>query len=177
MDLLSQRFQEMVKQIEIDEQGRLKLMGVRSVITPAGSLLGIMEASNDILGERGTWIVMYRAGYNTALAFAQTMIEVHHLDPNHVALTYTDFAHIRGWGHVQLMRMDFADGHGRIHVHNSIFADYFLEKGGTDHPVCAFIAGALAGITHAVSGMQVRAKELQCVAMGSSYCDITVEPF
>lgn len=176
MEQLGRRFQEMLKQIEIDEQGRLSLMGVRGVITPAGSLLGIVEAANDILGERGTWIVMYRAGYNTALSFSRTMIDVHHLDPNRVALAYSDFAHVRGWGYYKLMSLDFTDGHGRIHVHHSIFADHFLEQGGTDHPVCAFIAGALAGITHAVSGLKVRAKELQCAAMGADYCEIVVEP-
>lgn len=177
MDLQKQRFQEMLRRIEIDDQGRLKLMGVRSIITPAGSLLGIMEASNDILGERGTWIIMYRAGYNTALAFAQTMIEIHKLDPNHIALTYTDFAHMRGWGTFKLIGMDFVNGHAQLHVDNSIFAEYFLEQGGTDHPVCAFLAGALAGITNAVSGMQVRAKESQCVAMGGEFCEIAVAPF
>jgi len=177
VDQLAHRFQEMLKQIEIDDQGRLTLMGVRSIITPAGSLLGIMEAANDILGERGTWIVLYRAGYNTALAFSRTMIDVHHMDPNQVALAYSAFAHVRGWGLYKLVVMDFINGHGRIHVHHSIFADHFLEQGGTQHPVCAFIAGALAGITHAVSGMQVRAKELQCAATGADFCEIVVEPY
>lgn len=177
MERLGQRFQEMLKQVDLDDQGRLTLMGVRSVITPVGSLLGIMEASNDILGQRGTWIIMYRAGYDTALAFSRTMIEVHGLDPNEVALAYSDFARLRGWGFYKLMGMDFVDGHGRIHVYHSAFADYFLEQGGTDHPVCAFIAGALAGITHAVSGMQVRAKEIQCAAMGADYCEMVVEPY
>jgi predicted hydrocarbon binding protein len=176
MEQPKQRLKELLKQIEIDE-GRLMLMGVRSVITPVGSLLGIMDASNDILGERGTWIIMYRAGYNTALAFAQTMIKVHHLDPNQVALAYSDFAHIRGWGFYKLVELGFTEGHGRIHVHNSIFADYFLEKGGSERPVCGFITGALGGITHAVSGVQVRAQEVQCAAMGADHCEMVVAPF
>ncbi len=176
MERLAQRFKEMLRHIEIDEQGRLTLMGVRSVITPEGSLLGIMEAANDILGERGTWIIMYRAGYNTALEFSRTMMEVHQLDPNQVALAYSDFAHLRGWGFYKLIDMGFTSGQGRIRVDHSIFADYFLKQGGSDRPVCGFITGALAGITHAVSGVLVRARELQCVAMGADYCEMVVEP-
>jgi predicted hydrocarbon binding protein len=177
MESLSQRFQEVLKQIAIDEQGRLTLMGVRSVITPEGSLLGIMEAANDILGERGTWIIMYRAGYNTALEFSRTMMEVHQLNPNQVALAYSDFAHLRGWGFYELIEMGFTQGHGRIHVHNSIFADYFLNQGGSERPVCGFITGALAGVTHAVSGVQVRAKEIYCAAMGAEHCEMVAEPY
>lgn len=177
MEQLEQRFKEMLGQIALDEQGHLTLMGTRSIITPAGSLLGIMEAANDILGERGTWIIMYRAGYNTALAFSRAMIEVHGMDPSEVALAYSDFARLRGWGFCKLMGFDLTEGHGRIHVYGSVFADHFHEQGGSQRPVCAFIAGALAGITHAVSGMQVRAKELQCAASGADYCEIVVEPF
>jgi predicted hydrocarbon binding protein len=176
MEYLDQRFQELLKHIEIDDQGRLALMGVRSVITPEGSLLAIMEAANDILGERGSWIIMYRAGYQTARSFAQTMMDVHELDPNQVALAYSDFAHLRGWGFYKLIEMGFTEGQGRIHVYHSIFADYFWQKGGSQRPVCGFVAGALAGITHAVSGVQVRARELQCVAMGAEYCEMTVQP-
>jgi predicted hydrocarbon binding protein len=177
MESLGKRFKEMLNQIEIDEQGSLKLMGVRSIITPVGSLLGIMEASNDILGERGTWIIMYRAGYNTAQAFAQTMIDVHRLDPNEVALAYSSFAHIRGWGFYKLIEMGFTHGHGRVQVYHSVFADYFRERGGSQRPVCGFVAGALAGITHAVSGVQVRAQEIQCAATGAAYCEMVVAPF
>jgi predicted hydrocarbon binding protein len=177
MDQLGRRFRDMLDQIEIDEQGRVKLMGVRSVITPVGSLLGIMDAANDILGERGTWIVMYRAGYDTALTFSRTMIDVYHLDPNQVALAYSDFAHVRGWGFYKLVELGFTNGHGRIQVYNSIFAEYFAQKGNTNRPVCGFVTGALAGITHAVSGIQVRARELQCAAMGAEHCEMVVEPF
>jgi predicted hydrocarbon binding protein len=94
-----------------------------------------------------------------------------------VALAYSDFARLRGWGFCKLMGLDFSDGHGRIHVHGSVFADHFREKGGSQRPVCGFIAGALAGITHAVSDLPVRAKEVQCAAMGAEYCEIVVQPF
>lgn len=177
MEQLEQRFKEMLGQIALNDEGHLALMGTRSVITPASSLLGIMEASNDILGERGSWIIMYRAGYDAALAFSRSMIEVHGMDPSEVALAYSDFARLRGWGFCKLMGFDLTQGYGRIHVYHSVFADHFREKGGTKRPVCAFIAGALAGITHAVSGMTVRAKELQCAAGGADYCEIVVEPF
>jgi predicted hydrocarbon binding protein len=176
MELLEQRFQEMLKQIDLNEQGHLTLMGTRSIITPVGSLVGILEAANDILGERGAWIIMYRAGYQTALAFAQTMIESHGMDPNEVALAYADFARLRGWGFIKLVRMDFADGHGRLFVFDSIFADHFRKHGGVRRPVCGFITGALAGVTCAVSGMDVRAKEIQCAALGADHCEMVVTP-
>jgi predicted hydrocarbon binding protein len=177
MELLEQRLQEMLRQVEMDEDGHLTLMGTRSIITPVGSLVGIMEAANDILGERGSWIIMYRAGHDTAMAFAQTMIEERGMDPNEVALAYSDFARMRGWGFIRLMGMRFAEGRGRLHVHDSIFADHFREAGGVSRPVCGFITGALAGVTRAVSGMKVRAREVQCAALGAEYCEMVVEPF
>jgi predicted hydrocarbon binding protein len=176
MEQRTQRLQDMLKQIVLDEQGHLTLMGARSIITPVGSLLGISQAANDILGERGTWIIMYRAGYSTALAFARTMIEERGMDPNEVALAYSDFARLRGWGFIKLMGMDFTDGHGRIHVYGSIFADHFRQEGGVIRPVCGFITGALAGVTHAVSGLEVRAREFQCAALGADYCEMVVAP-
>lgn len=177
MEQLTLRLHEMLKQIELDEQGHLTLMGARSIITPVGSLLGISQAANDILGERGTWIIMYRAGYSTAQAFARTMIDGRGMDPNEVALAYSDFARLRGWGFIKLMGMDFTDGHGRIHVYGSIFADHFREVGGVTRPACGFITGALAGVTHAVSGLEVRARELQCAALGAGYCEMVVAPY
>jgi predicted hydrocarbon binding protein len=177
MELLEQRLQEMLRQVELDENGHLTLMGTRSIITPVGSLVGIMEAANDILGERGTWIIMYRAGYSTAMAFAQTMIDERGMDPNEVALAYSDFARMRGWGFIRLMGMRFTEGRGRLHVYDSIFADHFRETGGVSRPVCGFIAGALAGVTRAVSGMKVRAREVQCAALGAEYCEMVVEPY
>ena len=35
----------------------------------------------------------------------------------------------------------------------------------------------LAGITHAVSGVQVRAQEIQCAVTGAAYCEMVVAPF
>lgn len=177
MEQLTLRLHEMLRQIELDDQGHLTLMGARSIITPVGSLLGISQAANDILGERGTWIIMYRAGYSTAQAFARTMIDGRGMDPNEVALAYSDFARLRGWGFIKLMGMDFTDGHGRIHVYGSIFADHFREVGGVTRPACGFITGALAGVTHAVSGLEVRARELQCAALGAGYCEMVVAPY
>lgn len=177
MEVLEQRLQEMLKQIELDEAGHLTLMGTRSIITPVGSLVSIMEAANDILGERGTWIIMYRAGHDTAMAFAQTMIEERGMDPNEVALAYADFARMRGWGLIRLMGMGFAEGLGHLHVYDSIFADHFREVGGVSRPVCGFITGALAGVTSAVSGTRVRAREVQCAALGAEYCEMVVEPY
>jgi predicted hydrocarbon binding protein len=177
MELIEQRFREMLKQIALNDRGHLTLMGTRSIITPVGSLVGIMEAANEILGERGTWIIMYRAGFNSALAFAQTMIETHGMDPNEVALAYSDFARLRGWGFIKLVGMDFTNGHGRLFVFDSIFADHFREQEGINRPVCGFITGALAGVTRAVSGMQVRAKETQCAALGADHCEMVVAPY
>jgi predicted hydrocarbon binding protein len=177
VEQLHPRFNEMLNQVEIDADGKLTLMGVRSVITPVGSLVGIMEASDDIMGPRGTWIITYRAGYSTAMDFARTMMEVHSFDANQVALAYSDFAHLRGWGFYRLVELEFANGHGRLHVHHSIFADHFLEQGISNHPVCGFIAGALAGVASAVSGVRVRAKELQCAAMGADFCELVVDPY
>jgi predicted hydrocarbon binding protein len=176
MEPLELRLQEMLKQVEIDGDGHLTLMGTRSIITPVGSLLGIMEAANDILGERGSWIIMYRAGHDTAMAFARTMIEERGMDPNEVALAYSDFARMRGWGFIRLMGMRFAEGRGRLHVYDSIFADHFREVGGVSQPVCGFITGALAGVTRAVSGIKVRAREVQCAALGAEHCEMVVEP-
>ena len=177
MEVLEQRLQEMLKQVEFDESGHLTLMGTRSIITPVGSLVSIMEAANDILGERGAWIIMYRAGHDTAMAFAQTMIEERGMDPNEVALAYADFARMRGWGLIRLMGMGFAEGLGHLHVYDSIFADHFREVGGVSRPVCGFITGALAGVTSAVSGTRVRAREVQCAALGAEYCEMVVEPY
>ncbi|MGD9047883.1 MAG: hypothetical protein PVF77_07510 [Anaerolineae bacterium] len=39
MELLEQRRQEMLKQVEMDGDGHLTLMGTRSIITPVGSLV------------------------------------------------------------------------------------------------------------------------------------------
>jgi predicted hydrocarbon binding protein len=177
MEVLERRLQEMLKQIELDEDGRLTLMGTRSIITPVTSLVGIMEAANDILGERGSWIIMYRAGHDSAWAFAQAMIQERGMDPNEVALAYADFARVRGWGLIRLMDMGFAEGRGSLHVYDSIFADHFRKVGGVSRPVCGFITGALAGVTSAVSGIRVRAREVQCAALGADYCEMVVEPF
>ncbi len=74
-----------------------------------------------------------------------------------------------GWGHLEF---DVASSPMRVSLSNSQEAEWL---GPSDKPVCALYTGIVAGYTSAISGEELRAKEVECRAMGAPRCVFEIE--
>lgn len=69
-----------------------------------------------------------------------------------------------GWGHLQF---EVEASPMRVTLTNSQEAAWL---GPSDRPVCSLYTGIVAGYTSAISGEELRAREVECKAMGAPRC-------
>jgi predicted hydrocarbon binding protein len=74
-----------------------------------------------------------------------------------------------GWGHLDF---EVQSSPMRVILSNSQEAAWL---GPSDRPVCSLYAGIAAGYTSAISGEELRAREVECKAMGAPRCVFEVE--
>jgi hypothetical protein len=69
-----------------------------------------------------------------------------------------------GWGHLEF---DVSSRPMRVYLSHSQEAAWL---GPSDKPVCHLYTGIVAGYTAAISGQELRAREVECAAMGAPRC-------
>ncbi|MHB8895767.1 MAG: V4R domain-containing protein [Candidatus Geothermincolia bacterium] len=74
-----------------------------------------------------------------------------------------------GWGHLEF---DVESSPMRVSLSNSQEAEWL---GPADRPVCALYTGIVAGYTSAISGEELSAREVECMAMGAPKCVFEIE--
>ncbi len=173
-------------------RGRIGIGGVEEIMFGAKIAEQLHLVLEKRLGDEGTAEALYELGYNlcrwevaTALGGGKwaprllvpliansTIIDDVRSDPvlarffikvmNMVSRLITDEG---GWGH-----LDFDGVAGspmRVVLHNSQEASWLKPSDG---PVCHLYAGIVAGYTSAISGEELRAREVECLAAGAPHC-------
>lgn len=74
-----------------------------------------------------------------------------------------------GWGHLEF---EVESQPLRVFLSNSQEASWL---GPSDRPVCHLYAGIVAGYTSAISGEELRAREVECKAMGAERCVFEID--
>ena len=179
------------------ERGRIGIGGVEEILFGSKVVEQLHRVLESRLGEDGTKEALYELGYNlcrwevsTALSGGRwaprllvplisnsTILDDMRTNPliasffiktmNMVSRLITDEG---GWGRLEFegVRHDPM----RVALVNSQEADWL---GPSETPVCHLYTGIVAGYTSAISGQELRAREVECSAMGASKCVFEIE--
>lgn len=74
-----------------------------------------------------------------------------------------------GWGHLDF---EVESSPMRVYLSHSQEAEWL---GPSEKPVCSLYTGIVAGYTSAISGEELRAREVECKAMGAPRCVFEIE--
>ncbi len=162
--------------LRYDENGRL-ILGVPVVIIPREDLAEIQKAAEEILGENGAAVIMYRAGFKHGYRHAGIYknnfgLEQFDILDKHLSVT----AATGWWGKHEIVEKSLDPLKVVIRFYNSIAEEWK----GSDRSVCHIWRGVIAGILTFIAesmGKQVKIRcyESKCVAKGDPYCEIVAE--
>jgi uncharacterized protein len=179
------------------ERGRIGIGGVEEIMFGAKIAEQLHRVLEKRLGAEGTEEALYELGYNlcrwevaTALQGGRwapgllvpliansTIIDDVRNDPtlarffikvmNMVSRLITDEG---GWGHLEFEGV--TESPMRVVLKNSQEASWLKPS---KEPVCHLYAGIVAGYTSAISGEELRAREVQCLAAGAPHCVFEID--
>jgi predicted hydrocarbon binding protein len=179
------------------ECGRIGIGGVDEIMFGAKIAEQLHRVLESRLGEEGTAEALYELGYNlcrwevaTALGGGKwaprllvpliansTIIDDMRSDPvlarffikvmNMVSRLITDEG---GWGHLEFEGVTSSPM--RVVLENSQEANWLKPS---DRPVCHLYTGIVAGYTSAISGEELRAREVECLASGAPHCVFEID--
>jgi predicted hydrocarbon binding protein len=165
------------KQLVLTDENRLVLGNVAMILMPAWFFSGILKRTVQNAGYDLAAQIYYDAGFDGAYQWGKVQIEAG-LKRRQIMEQYLGSMTHRGWGRFEIIRFDDATGNGLFRLYNSAVA---LAHGPTDHPMCLWVPGALAGamqviLDNANRPAKVIAREQQCLAQEADHCEFVVEP-
>ncbi|RLI13988.1 hypothetical protein DRO33_00185 [Candidatus Bathyarchaeota archaeon] len=169
--------QELLSRLELDEQGRLILNGIPMIITTREFIALVQKIAEEVLGEMGAATLMYRAGFQAARSFAEAQARIFGLRGFDILDKYLEVASVRGWwSRYEVLERSEEPLRVRVRLYNTIAEEW----GTAGRAVCHLWRGGLAGIVKFIAesmGKQVdvRGREVACIAKGDPYCEIVVE--
>ena len=149
----------------------------RVIVLGAGTFVKLQHGAEDILGDEAS-AVFYESGIESGKDAVRTMFEELDIRGRELMdwmLGITDSSGV-GFFKPSEHRIE-EDYTGYIRIKQSFIAEVYKSwKGKTDHPVCHFIGGFLAGCIEGIFGVIVSCEETKCEAIGNEYCEFRIEP-
>ena len=171
---LSQDLVKIKDELIIDRDGALTLFGSRVLLIPKGTLLHIIDATEDIVGAEKAKEVLYHAGERMALQFCQILTSKYKLRGMSIIRAYAQIVGTRGWGITEIVEIDLEKGYMKARVKNPLIG----SRDSKDAIVKDFIsAGVFAGMLEFVTKKKLTCEETMCIAKGDAYCEFIVRPF
>jgi son of sevenless-like protein len=165
------------------EKGHIAVSGARYVLMRAESLsFELHEELRKTFGDAGARQIRYKLARALGIRDAKMFhkrLQVE--DPNmKLALGPVHFAHV-GWAFVDIFpesRPATDDSYFLAYTHPYSFeADSYLEQGLTSkHPTCYMNAGYSSGWCEVSYGVELKAEEITCRAMGHPQCVFVMAP-
>jgi len=163
-------------QLEFGE-GRMVLLGIRGIVLPASTLVELLLAVRERMGEN-VWDMLYEVGkkhaeQNIIRAVAKKMS----ISKASLLQQFGSSANVMGLGRWEFTEYLPEAGRLKVRLYDSAIAEALKKKGfKTRQPVDSFVAGVVAGIGEAAFDGPVEAKETMCAALGAPYCEFIARP-
>jgi hypothetical protein len=103
---MQREFEALKPQLNLDEDGRLRLRGQEMILLPRHFFRYIVENVERHAGPEAFDRIFGQAGYDGALQFCRKFHELHGGTPTEVVQAYLDEMSLRGWGRFQIVRID-----------------------------------------------------------------------
>jgi len=139
--------------------------------------MGIMFTSiYDILGKNGADALLYNAGRNVGRAFVEKEKEITKSENIELLNKCIQIDIEAGFGKFEY-NVDFNKFEGEVKLYDSFLAKSWIEftKKKQEYPVCAFLAGYIAGIIESTFGKKVVVEEKECIALENKLCIFEVK--
>ncbi len=170
---LSQDLVRIKDELVIDRDGALTLFGSRVLLIPKGTLLHIIDATEDIVGYERSKEILYHAGERMALQFCQILTSKYKLRGMSIIRAYAQIVGTRGWGITEIKEIDLDKGYMKAVVKNPLIG----SRDSKDTVAKDFIsAGVFAGMLEFVTKKKLTCEETMCIAKGDPYCEFVVKP-
>jgi predicted hydrocarbon binding protein len=160
--------EELKKNIALDDDGMLLVLGKCFVLTPQDTFSDMMFAAADLGGINMAKVFMRRAGYEAAGKVSQSMIEKLGLTGEDLVRHYTRTGGKRGWSFGEVEQFEGSKGVFVCRASHSPFVIRF--EGKSNVTVCDFLAGAFEAMCHAGGYKEMRIVETECIAKGDARC-------
>ena len=171
-------FNDLKRGLRLDKKHRVLFGGVPMILTPRWFFVNVQKELEKAGGLKLAKEVYYRAGFESAYKFCQTLRKAERIAGNRTVRAYLDSMSLRGWGKFKILLLDEEKGKGIFRLYQSAFGE---EYGSVGRMVCHCWPGAMAGAvqeiidTHGLD-LQVKGRESKCKAKGDSYCEFIVAP-
>lgn len=159
-----------------NKDGRL-VLGVPVVIIPRADLAEIQKTAEEVLGESGAAVVMYRAGFKHGYRHAEIYAKEFGLEGFDIINKHLSVVSMTGWwGRFEIVETSENPLRVVVRFYNTI-AEEWKDAGRS---VCHLWRGALAGMLAFIAEsmgkkVKVRGHETKCIAKGDPYCEIVAE--
>jgi|GEM_PF-3021791 len=160
--------EELKKNMALDENGMITILGQRFILTPQETFGNITFAATDLGGINMAKVFMRRAGFEAAYKVAETMMARLGLSGEELVRAYMGSAGKRGWYFGEVEKLDAKNGVFACRVTHSPFGIRF--DGKSKAPTCDFIAGAMEAMFDAGGFKDMQIVETECVAKGDPHC-------
>ncbi|NHI91599.1 MAG: hypothetical protein EAX96_03780 [Candidatus Lokiarchaeota archaeon] len=171
---LSQDLIKIKDELIIDKSGSLTLFGSRVLLIPQGTLMHIIDATEDLTDKEKSKEILYHAGERMALQFCQILTAKYKLRGMSIIRAYSQIVATRGWGITDIKEIDLDKGYMRAIVKNPLIGTRdSLDKEAKDY----ISAGVFAGMLEFVTKKKLICEEVKCLAKGDEFCEFIVRPF
>ena len=168
---LFRSFEELKENISFNELGQLSVLGWPHVFTPVETLILFFKNTEKRHGFEKCQQILFELGQWVGVGAARLVESALGLKGKELLEGVLKYNTLAGWGRVLSIEGGVDKGKLRIVGVSTVGLAY----GGSDHPVCTFVGGALTGILKAATKGDWRCREERCMAMGDEYCEFKLE--
>ncbi len=172
-----------VRQFDID-QGKINLLGDREIMLHASAILALQEIDETKLYQaaKESSIKNMSGAVEHAKAYghvrevfvaeiAELGKKIGQTDQGTIK-TLQDIFNVYGLGEMVIQQLENTTKQAVVVIKDSAMADEYIKKrkAKSKDPVCAVVAGVIAGMFSFIFGKEVECLEQKCKAQGNGYC-------
>jgi len=160
---------DLLDQLQVDERGMLTFNGIPSLLMPAAFLREIKATGEKFMG-RGLHGIIYHVGEQFARRITEQSRAREPAEPEAVFRRIARAVQLRGWGRVEVLRIDFTEPSCRVRLPDCPHDDLDTKH---KHPWCPLVVGFVAGMLGCLSDRTVIAQQIACRSMGAPACEVS----
>lgn len=154
------------------ERGALEFKGVRYLLIRPDTLRSLQEAGEPEAQNAAD--LLFAGGFTGGKLSGQRYQQTLGLTSAEAVEFMCRMGGEIGWGRFRLVELDEANGRLKVEIEHSPFAEGYDEP--AQRGVCHLTRGVLSGLVVGLSGVDVRSKEVQCLAKGDPLCRFEIDP-